>query len=147
MQDKLAVFVFGAARMRVITVRLFHLPVMDIGHFQLRFGGFRHVGEERYEVLVFNLRLRQRRAAALVVPGVANAQLGAGNVLRIRVSIDQRLQREPGDVVLAMAHGVHGAVEEHFVGLLGIDVGERIFDFLVRERPNPGRGGCRSHYG
>jgi hypothetical protein len=57
---------------------------MDVSDLQLRFGRFRHVGEEDLEIAVFLLGLRQGGGAALGVPGVADGQLGARNEFGIQ---------------------------------------------------------------
>ena len=112
LQNHLAIFFLGAPGVRGIAVRLLHLAEVDVGDLHLRFRRFRHVGEEGDEVLVLALRLRQGGSAAFLVPGVADGQLGAGNILGIGIGVDQRLQAEARDVVFAVLHRVIGAIEQ-----------------------------------
>jgi hypothetical protein len=51
--------------------------------------------------------------------------------IRIRVGVDQGLQGHAGDVEAVVLHRIHGAVEEHLVGLLGADVRQRVVDLLI----------------
>jgi len=48
---------------------------VDVRDLQLRLGRFRHIGEERAEILVFDFGLLHSGGAALGVPGVGNGQL------------------------------------------------------------------------
>src|SRR5205807_6586664 len=87
--------------------------------------------EEGNEVLVFKFGLSQGRGAALGVPGIADLQLSASNVLRIGVGVDQGLQGHACHVEAVVLHGVHGTVEQHLVRLLGADVRQWVIDLLV----------------
>ena len=55
--------------------------------------------------------LLHRGRAALFVPGISDGELGAHLVFRVRIGIQQRLQIQPGNIVLALFHGNHGAIE------------------------------------
>ncbi len=81
--------------------------------------------------LVFLLGLGERGGSALGVPGIAHRQLGAGDELRVRISIDQGLQRQAGHVEAVVPHGVHGLVEQDLVRLLRADTGQRVHGLLV----------------
>ena len=100
---------------------------MDVGDLQLRFGRLRHVGEEDFEIVVLLLGLCQSRGATFRVPGIADSQFGASDVLRIWVRVNQSLQSEPRHVEAVMPHGVHSFVEQNFVRLLRSDVGQRVY--------------------
>ena len=108
---------------------------MDVGDLQLRFGRFRHVGKEDLEIAVFLLGLRQGSRAALGVPGIADRQLGAGNVFRIRIGVDQGLQGQARHVEAVVPHGVHGLVEQDLVRLLRPDLGQRVHSTSCWCRP------------
>ena len=131
LHDELAILFFGAPGVGRIAVRLLHLLVMDVGDLHLRFRRLGHIGEEGDEVLVLAFGLRHGGGAAFLVPGIANRQLGAGHILRIGIGIDQRLQAQPGDIVLVVLHRIHGAVEQHLVWLFGIDIGNRVLRLLA----------------
>ncbi len=70
-------------------------------------------------------------ASALCVPGIGHRQLGAGDVLRVGIGIDQGLQSDSRHVEAVVLHRIHGPVEQHLVRLLGTDVGQWIVDLLV----------------
>ena len=89
------------------------------------------LGKKVIEILVFDFGLRQRGDAAFGVPGIGHRQFGAGDEFRIRIGVDQGLQGDPRHVEAVVLHGVHGAVEQDLVGLLGADVRQRIVDLLV----------------
>src|SRR5579862_408203 len=131
LQDHLAILFFGAQGVGGIAVRLLHLAEVDIGDLHLRLSRFGHVGEEGDEVLVLAFGLGHGGGAALGVPGVADGQLGARYILRIGVGVDERLQAEARDVVLAVLHSIQRAIEEHLVGLLGVDVGDGVGNLLA----------------
>ena len=131
LQNHLSIFVLGALGVRVIAIRLLHLLIMNVGDLQLRLRRFRHVGEEYLEVTVLLLRLRQSRGSTLRIPRVAHRQLGARDELRIRISVDQGLQRQPRHVEAIVPHGVHGLVEQNFVRLLRPEIGQRVYRLLV----------------
>ena len=88
---------------------------MDVGDFQLRFCRLRHVGEEGDEIAVFRFCLGQRSRSTLRVPGIRHRQLGARQVLRIRISIDHGLKSDAGHFEAIVLHGVHGAVKQDLV--------------------------------
>ena len=131
LQNKLAIFFLGAARVRGITIGLLHLLEMDVGHLHLRFCRFRHVREKGLKILIFDFGLLQRSSTAFGIPGVPNRQLGARHELGIGIGIDKRLQRHACNVVLAMVHRVHGTVEEHLIGLFRVDVGNWVRHLVV----------------
>ena len=131
MQNYLAILIFSALGVRVIAVGFLHLLVMDVGDLQLRFSRFRHVGEEDLEIVVFLLGLRQRGSSTFRIPGIADCQLGARDEFRIRIGVDQRLERQPRHVETIVPHRVHGLVEQHLVGLLRTHAGQRVDGLLV----------------
>ncbi len=89
--------------LRVIAVRLVHLPEINVADAHLRLRGLRRVGEEHAEVRILRLGLGQRRRAALLVPAIRDRQLGAHLVLRVGIGIQQRLQVQPRHIVVALA--------------------------------------------
>ena len=144
-----AVFLLGMDGILRIAVRLFHLLEVDVADLHLGLGGLRSVGEEGDEVLVFRFGLGEGGGATFLEPGVADGELGAHAVLGVPIGIEQGLEVEAGDVVLAMLHGDHGLVEEFLVGLLRGDVGQGIgaevdiLLFLWLFGGEGGRGGKR----
>ena len=131
LRDHFAIFLFGPHCMGEVAVGLLHLLIMDVGDFDRRFCGLRHIGEEGPEVFVFLLGLCKRGGASLGVPGIGQRQFGARDELRVRIGIDQRLHLKPGHVETVMLHRVHAAVKQNFVWLLGVNLGQRIVNFLV----------------
>src|SRR5581483_121551 len=129
--DEIAIFLFRTRGMREVAIGLLHLAIMDVGDLELGFRRFRHVREEGLEVLVFVFGLCERGGATFGVPRVANRQLGASDKLGIWISVDEGLQREARDVVLAGFHRLHGAVEEDLVGLFGIHRRDGILDLFI----------------
>ena len=121
-----AVFLLGVDGILRIAVRLFHLLEVDVADLHLRLSGFRSVGEEGDEVLVFRFGLGKRGRATLLEPGIAHQQLGAHREFGVRIGVQQGLEVEAGHVVLAMLHGVVGLVEQLLVGLLRVDVHQGI---------------------
>ena len=114
-----------------VAIRLFHLLIMDVGELELCLGRLRHVGEEGFKILVFDFGLGQRGGTALGVPGISHRQLGARNVFRIRIGVDQGLQRHSRDFEAVVLHRVHGPVKQYLVGLLGAEVRQRVLNLLV----------------
>ena len=131
LHDHVAILFLCASRVGGIAIGLLHLFEMDVGHLHLRFCRFRHVGEEGFEVLVFDFCLLQGRRTAFGIPGIADRQLGACHVLGVRIGVDERLQRHARNIVLAMVHRVHGAVEQHLIGLLRVHVGNWVGHLVV----------------
>ena len=117
--------------MRVIAIGLFHLLVVHIRDLELCLGGFRQLWEEGDEILVFDLRLLIGGGRALGIPRITYCQLGSRNEFGIGIGIDERLQRDTRHVVLPFFHCIHSAIEQHFVRLLGIYVGDWIVDLVV----------------
>src|SRR5581483_5368488 len=135
--DELLIFLFGAHSMGEVAVRLLHLLVVDVGDLELRLGGLGHVGEESLEIAIVGFGLCKSGAAAFGVPRIGFRKLGARDEFGIRIGVDQGLQNHPGLIEAVVLHLVHGAVEQHLVGLLGAYVREGIVDLLVRT-------GCRN---
>ena len=117
--------------MGVVAIRLFHLLIVDVGNFQLRFRRLRHIGKEGFKILIFDFGLRQRCSSAFRIPGIGHGQFGASNVFRVWISIDQGLQRNPRHVEAVMLHGIHSAIEQNLVRLLGAHIGQRIVNLLI----------------
>ena len=89
--DHLPVFLLGHLRVGKVAVGLLHLLVVDVSHFHLGFGGFRSIGEEGDEVLVFGFSLSQRSRPAFLEPCIADRKLGPHAVFRLGVGVKQRL--------------------------------------------------------
>ena len=92
LHGKLAALIFGALRLSIVPVGLFHLLVVDLADAPLRLGGFFHGWVKQDEVLVLGFRLRQTVGAALAIPAIGNGQLGLGEKFAGVVGIDQRIQ-------------------------------------------------------
>ena len=90
--QKSLILVFRGPRLRAITVRLLHLPVMRIRHLQLRVRGFRHEREEHDEIFVRLNCLRGVGCPALFEIRVPDPQLGLRQILAVGIRVDQRLQ-------------------------------------------------------
>ncbi len=125
LQQQLATFLVGAHRMCVVAVRLDHLVVVDLADALLGFGRLFHRREERDEVVVLGFGLRQAMAAALAIPAVGDCQLRLGEILAVRVGIDQRLEREPRNIIPMLLEIADRLVKQHLVGLLRV-VGDRV---------------------
>ena len=67
--------------------------------------------------------------AALAEPAIGHQQLGLGQIFAGVVGVHQRLQRKPRTLVPAVFDVVHGAVEQHLVGLLRV-LGDGVFVLL-----------------
>ena len=118
--------------MGVVAIRLFHFLIVDVRDLQLCLGRFlRHIREKGDEILILDLGLLHRRRTALGVPRIRHRQLRAGDKFRIRIGVDQRLQRHTRHVEAIVLHGVHRAIEQDFVGLFRSDVGQWIHRLLV----------------
>ena len=99
--------VLGLARLRAVAVRLFHLAIMRHRHLQLSVSGFRQHGEEDSEIHVRLNRLGGVCGPAFLVIRIRNRQLCFGQVLAVRVGIDQRLQVQPAHFMPAMLDVIH----------------------------------------
>ena len=118
MSRAMAWFRWSAMITIVVGVRYyFHLLIVDVRHLQLRLGRLWHVGEESAEILVLDLGLLHRGRAALGVPRIRHRQFGARDKFRIRIGVDQRLQRHPRHIKAVVLHGIHRPVEQHLIGL------------------------------
>ena len=56
-------------------------------------------------------RTRQDGRQVRLQPGVGHRQFGAGNEFRIRIGVDQGLQRDTRHVEAVMLHRIHGPVK------------------------------------
>src|SRR6185312_574403 len=65
------------------------------------------------------------------IPRVSHRQLGTGDVLGVRIGVDQRLQGHAGNVEAIVLHCVHGTVEKDLVWLLGTDIRQRVTHFFI----------------
>ncbi len=117
LHQQLAAFILGAQGMDGVAVRLLHLAEVNIANLVLRFGGFFQRRIEKDEVLVFGFGLRQPVRAALAEPGVGDGELGLGQEFTGVVGIDQRIERQPRDLVAASLNVLNGLVEQDLVRL------------------------------
>ncbi len=108
--DKALQFVFGVTRVGAVAVRFLHPAVVRDADLHLRVRGFFGLREENFVVLVLSNRLRQAGAAAFLEERVRDRQLGLREIFAIGIGVDQRLQREPRDDVLAIGEILHCAV-------------------------------------
>ena len=109
--DQLTVFVLRTHGVRIVAVRFLHLLVVHVGDFELRLSSLGELRKESDEVLVFDFSLLVGRGCTLGVPGIAHCELRAGDKFGIRIGIDEGLQGNASDVVLALFHRIHRAVE------------------------------------
>jgi len=82
--------------------------------------------------LCIRFRLRVGRRAAFGVPGIGNAQLGAGDVFGIRIGVNEGLQREEratSNLLLFIASSARS--NKTLSGCFGVQVGQRIRDLFV----------------
>jgi hypothetical protein len=110
----------------VVAVRNVHLLEVDVADAQLRFRGFGDVREEGDEVAILLLGLGEGRAAAFLVPGVGDGELGAHHVLRVGIGVEQGLEVEPADVVVAAGNLGDGLVIELLIGQLLVLADQRV---------------------
>ncbi len=123
----------------MIAVRFFHLAVVRHGDLHLRVGGFIEEREEGDEVLVFDDGLLQARSAAFLVIGVADRQLGFGQIFAVRIGVDQGLQGQASGGVAAFLQVRHGLGVENFVRFDG-SAGDGSGGVLFTEAPGEQRG-------
>src|ERR1700733_65167 len=116
-----AVFFFRVDGLGVVAVGFVHLAEIDVTDPHLGLGGLGCVGKEGNEVLVLLFGLGESCGAALFVPAIGDGQLGFHLVLRVGISVEQRLQVETGDVEVAAFGGVDCLVVENFVGQASVN--------------------------
>ena len=92
-------FFLGHLGLGAVAVRLRDLLVVRIGYLQLRVGRFRQEREENPKVLISLDRLSQPGRSALFIIGVRNRQLRLGQILAVRIRVDQRLHAQTPDLL------------------------------------------------
>ena len=112
--------VLGFLSLRPVAVGLFHLPEMRHGYLQLRVRCFRKHRKKHAEILIRLNGLGSVGRPALFVIGIRNRQLCFGQILAVRIRIDQRLQIQPAYLVPAVLDVVHRLVVQNLVWLRGI---------------------------
>ena len=128
--QQVAALVVGAEGVRGVAVALIHQLKLHVADLLLGLGRFFHLRIEQNEVLVLRLGLREAVRAAFAEPAIGHQQLGLRQILAGVVGVHQRLQRETRALVAAVLHVIHGAVEQHLVGLLRV-LGDGIVVLLL----------------
>ena len=111
---------------------------MDHADAVLGFRRLRHGGIEQLEVLILGFGLSEAVAAALAIPTVGDGELRFGQVLALIVGVDQRVQRDPRDLVAAVLDVVDRVIEQNLVGLFGV-LGDRVVVLLAAEAAGSGQ--------
>src|ERR1700722_6288885 len=120
---------FGA-----VAIGLGDLLVMGVRPLELRIACFRQEGKEDAEVFISLDGLGQVRGPAFFIVGVGDRQFCLGQVLAIRIGIDERLQTEASHFLTYVLDVVDGAGVQNLVGFGSVGgAGGLVYFFLFVE--------------